>query len=151
MPRKPKPTDLKLLANAQPCRVNARGPAPSGRAEPPPHLDDVARAKWREFAPKLESMGVLTAADADALAIYCVVFSRWMKALDEVRATGLTAYTAMGGEKSNPAVAVAERCEAQLLKIQGLFGCNPADRSRVAASGEPPKDKFSEFLARRKG
>jgi phage terminase small subunit len=45
----------------------------------PKYLDATARAKWRELVPTLPN----NVATADALAQYCVAWSRWLAASDD--------------------------------------------------------------------
>jgi P27 family predicted phage terminase small subunit len=143
--RKPKPTTLKLLSGAQPCRINAGEPLlPAGRPLAPEHLDQVAREEWDRIAARLESMGVLTEADGAALAIYCVAYSRWIEARRAIDAHGLVIETSLGGVKPNPAVSIASACESTMGRILAAFGLTPADRSKVKAAG-PAASKLAKF------
>jgi P27 family predicted phage terminase small subunit len=162
--RKPKPTALKLLGGAQPCRVNAEEPAPPATLpEPPGHLSEVALAEWRRIVPQLDAMGVITAVDGAALSIYCMTFARWLDALAAVAEFGLFIDTRIvrtagpdgavletvndkGCVKSNPAVAVAAGCEAAMARLLGEFGLTPASRSKVKATGRPVENKLAKFL-----
>jgi P27 family predicted phage terminase small subunit len=148
--RKPAPTALKLLAGAQPCRINRAEPAlPAGRPDPPAHLDEAARGKWDEMVATAERMGTLTQAEGEALAIYCQAYSRMRKAEKALLEHGLVVDCANGGLKSNPALRVIESCEAVMLRIIAEFGLTPSSRSKVAARDEAPVDALGEFLSKR--
>jgi P27 family predicted phage terminase small subunit len=166
--RKPKPTALKLLGGAQPCRVNAQEPAPpASLPEPPAHLGDVALAEWERIVPQLDAMGVITAVDGAALSIYCMTFARWLDALEAVEEYGLfidtriVRTTGPNGEvletvnekgcvKSNPAVAVAAACESAMARLLGEFGLTPASRSKVKATARPVENKLAKFMLKTK-
>lgn len=166
--RKPRPTELKILAGAQPCRINAEAPQlAAARPEPPEHLDDLARAAWAQLCEHLSALRVLTLADAAALEIYCTVYSRWRAALDSLARLGPTIDTTVirlpdpdGGKdrlipnpkgcvKSNPAIGVASTCEATMARLLASFGLTPADRSRVKALDAGPTSKLAKFATRK--
>lgn len=152
--RKPKPEAIKILEGTRADRINLDAPAPI-RELPrcPDHLldDAEAHAEWDRIVPQLDRAGVLSLVDGAALAIYCSVHSRWVKAKEEVRAYGLTISTAAGGEKTNPAVGIVERCEGQLRAYLTEFGCTPSSRTRVRGSGtEQKKDRFAAYMDKRK-
>ena len=50
----------------------------------PDWLDPYAREKWRELAPVLVTIGVLKTTDVDALAAYCVAWSQWRAASENI-------------------------------------------------------------------
>lgn len=157
--RKPKPTALKLLAGDRPDRVNLAEPRPAGGPPAPPEgLDAEAAAEWARMVPMLERMGVLTEADGPALAIYCRAHSRAVRAQKQLDEDG--AYVRSGEErdekgnvtksgviKGNPAAGVLRTAETTMLKVLGLFGCDPSNRSRVKAQVKPEPDAFDAFLA----
>jgi P27 family predicted phage terminase small subunit len=150
--RKPKPTELKVLAGDRADRVNRSEPRPS-RSVPacPTHIDadGDAREAWGDIVPKLADLGVLTELDGHALALYCSTYSRWRKACEEVRTGGVTSFTDQGSLKSNPAVSVASQCERFMAAILMEFGLTPSSRSRVKTDAAP-RDALAEFLSRRK-
>lgn len=174
--RTPKPTALKLLAGAQPCRVNADEPRPApGEPTAPAHLAGEALAEWRRIVPKLVAMGILTEADGPALAIYTVAYARWIQARAEVERRGLMIDTTIvkasaldadgnlvevehfnprGCVKPNAAVAIVAAAEATMARILGTFGLTPADRSRVKAvgssAGTAAGGKLARFMPRKK-
>jgi phage terminase small subunit len=124
--RKPKPTALKILDGTRADRINRDEPAmPPGSIEPPAWLDETAREHWRELAPILQSAGLLTVGDRQALALLCESFSRF---------------------RSNP-----ENDKARDLyrRILVEFGLTPSSRSRLKTTAEPAKDALAEFLAQR--
>jgi P27 family predicted phage terminase small subunit len=147
--RKPAPPEQKALKGERPGRINPAAPTPpDGVGEPPEILDEEGVRQWHRFAPVLARMGVLKESDADALALYCEHYSRWVVATKEIRKYGLTSVCGTGGEKVAPAVGIARESMAAMLKLLAEFGCTPSSRSRVRVEAEGPKDDLAEFLGK---
>jgi phage terminase small subunit len=123
--RKPKPTSLKILSGAQPCRINTREPqlpvAPAAKA--PAWLGKFGRELWDRLHPVLSSAGLLTAGDIPAFEQLCDEY-------DAIRRDPLCA---------------APRDRYRRLLVE--FGLTPSSRSRIKSTAETPKDKLSVFLA----
>jgi P27 family predicted phage terminase small subunit len=100
--------------------------------------------------PRLSGLGVLTELDGEALAVYCETYSRWRRALQEIRSVGVVTFTDQGSLKPNPAAGIAAQCERLMAAILVEFGLTPGSRSRVQADAKP-RDALADFLARRKG
>jgi P27 family predicted phage terminase small subunit len=151
--RKPKPTSLKILDGTRSDRVNRQEPSPA-RVAPPMTAevegDSFALEAWNRLVPRLQSLGLLTEADGEALSLYCVTYSRYRLASIDVQAHGLAVETGLGGLKANPAAAVAAECSRLMASLLAEFGLTPASRSRVKAAVEPTRDALADFLARRK-
>src|SRR5262245_58656114 len=73
----PKPTKLKIANGSQPCRINYNEPQSSaGSLDPPKSLTKKqAIEHWREIAPVVQEMGLLTKASRFALAELCDEFA----------------------------------------------------------------------------
>jgi phage terminase small subunit len=126
--RKPKPTALKILEGAQPCRINTREPhMPAAGGPPcPDWLGDYGKQLWERYAPILETAGLLTTGDIPAFEQLCDEY-------DTIRRDRL----------DNPA-----RDRYRRLLVE--FGLTPSSRSRIKSSAEAPKDALAEFFAKRK-
>jgi len=163
MGRPRKPTELKILEGAQPCRINRSQPVPPKGAGPcPDHLDDLGREAWSRITARLEEMGVLTMADGEAIALYASIYSRWRGAVDEVESDGLTltsstvTKTAKGettrkATKAHPLIAVVNESQAQMTRLLGLFGMTPSSRSSLHVQAEAKADPVLDFLAKAGG
>jgi P27 family predicted phage terminase small subunit len=150
--RKPKPARLKILEGTRRDRRNSGGPRPAAEAPAPPdHLDTLGREAWQRLAPQLAAMGLLTELEGEALSLYCVTYSRWRLALEELHSIGISVETGQGSLKPNPAAAVVAESSRLMASLLAEFGLTPASRSRVAAASEPPVDALAEFLSRKKG
>jgi P27 family predicted phage terminase small subunit len=145
--RRPKPTALKLLSGNPGHRpLNQAEPQPARvLPQPPNFLGPAARAKWNEMAPELHRIGLLTAVDGDALAIYCTLWARLAEAEAILEREGLV----IEGEKgrgAHPAAAIARDCRTQLRAFAVEFGLTPAARSRLSIKPEKSSDDLEVQL-----
>jgi phage terminase small subunit len=127
--RKPKPTAVKLVDGTQRCRINRNEPKSlPGSLVPPASLTRLkAIEHWKEMAPVLSEMGLLTKASRFALAQLC----------NEYAYMSTTAYSRNGGSRD------------RYIKLLCEFGLTPSSQSRIKVVPEPPKDKLQELLDKR--
>lgn len=146
--RKPKPTAIKMLeGNPGKRALNHAEPKPRVVApRPPEYLGDAEKTKWKAAVKELYQLGLLTAIDQDALAMYCVVFVRWQKAEKMVREKGEIIKTAAGNIIQNPFLSIANRALDQLNKMGAEFGMTPSSRSRVKADFMDPDNELEQML-----
>lgn len=122
--RPAKPTALKILEGAQPCRINRAEPSlPPGSTDTPAWLPDFAREHWAELAPMLSRAGLLTEGDRPALAALCLAYASMRLDPHDVKAR--------------------ESYRRMLVE----FGLTPSSRSRIKSAVEKPRDALEEFLA----
>ena len=62
---------------------------PDGIPMMPDFLDGVAAARWVELVEVLGKTGVLTMADADVMASYCICYARWRAAEAQIVKNGV--------------------------------------------------------------
>jgi len=105
--------------------------------EPPAHLDDAAADKWREIATALDTArpGV-----ADALAAYCVAWSRWTAAEQQVAVLGAVVKSPSGFPVANPYLAVAKYAQRQLRQWGDVLGLHRRNRRKAEDGGEGDQD-----------
>jgi P27 family predicted phage terminase small subunit len=146
--RKPKPTSLKLLAgNPGKRAINHAEPKPRViLPKPPEHLSDEEKIKWKLIVRELYPLGLVTTIDRDALAMYCVIYVRWIKAEKMVRDKGEIIKTAAGNIIQNPYLSIANRALDQLNKMGAEFGMTPSSRSRVKADVIDPDHELEWML-----
>ena len=152
--RKPKPTGLKLLTGNPGKRpLNAREPAADGAPRCPHHLTGPARQKWAAMVRDLRAANIVTRLDGDALALYCVLWARWVAAEKDVRERGEVLTSDEGGQYQNPYLAIANRALRELGRLAGEFGLTPSSRSRVKVVERKgaQQSAFDRFLAGGKG
>jgi P27 family predicted phage terminase small subunit len=146
--RKPKPTAVKLLSgNPGKRAINRSEPRPQIELPPAPeYLGDDEKHKWAAVVKELHPLGLVTTVDKDALAMYCVIYVRWMKAERMVREKGEIIKTAAGNIIQNPYLAIANRALDQLNKLGAEFGMTPSSRSRVKVELPNAESELEEML-----
>ncbi len=146
--RKPKPTALKLLeGNPGKRALNHSEPRPKVvMPRAPEHLSDEEKAKWKAVVRELYPLGLITKIDVDALAMYCTIFVRWMKAEKMVREKGEIIKTAAGNIIQNPYLSIANRALEQLNKLGAEFGMTPSSRTRVKTDLTDPDQELERML-----
>ena len=143
----PKPTQLKLLhGETRPSRVNLNEPSPRAELpEPPEWLVGEALRVWRYTLGELRHMRVVTAADRDALAVYCQAVAHYAEAAAAVSEQGMLITGKDGYTVRNPAMQFV-RDQAVLVKaMAGQFGLTPSARVGLTA-GEAPDATGAERL-----
>lgn len=136
--RKPKPTRLKLVDGTRKDRINYHEPVTvMGLPRCPSHLDEEARKKWRQLA---VDASWFARVDGDAVAMYCMSWSRWLSAEAAVRQVGTVLKSADGGFYQNPYLHVANKAMEQLQKLGAVLGLTPSDRSRLKLCGQEPAE-----------
>lgn len=151
--RGPAKTPLQILQDRGSGRARRREGEPKAKGAPrrPAWLSKRAARVWRRIVPHLQEMGVLGAIDAEALARYCVIFSKWRQAEEYIEENG-TSYAVKDfvsehhpdgiivGYKEYPQVARAIAYAEQLLRIEKTFGMNPGARANLVIETEKPEE-----------
>jgi len=165
--RKPTPRVLRIL-------LGNPGRRPLGPDEPTPPvvpetqaapdwLDDGAKVEWGRLAPMLVREGVLTEMDLDALTAYCVAWSTWKDATQQIRRFGMVIKT--GGKTTkgpdgketttpgypmqSPYISIANKAMAAMKGLMTEFGMTPSSRNRVARVELPPINPLDRFTKAR--
>lgn len=139
--RKPKPTQLKLVAGNPGKRALPKKEPKAQKAidlMPPLNLSEAARAHWHQVALQLSAAGILTELDCHALALYCEAFARWVSATQKLRVDGLVITSESGYACQSPYLPIANKAFDQMLKLMAEFGMTPSSRSRVEVPEKPP-------------
>lgn len=126
--------------------LNPNEPQPRvRRPKMPSHLTIEEQAEWRRITRELKAMGLLTSADADAIAVYCQVSVRYRRASRDVEEQGLTVNSPNGYPIINPALSIVNKCIQQMHRLLSEFGMTPASRSRISLPEPEPVDPYEEF------
>jgi P27 family predicted phage terminase small subunit len=150
--RKPKLAKLKILHGSQ--RVNEGEPkAERATIDPPSHLSAAAKTVWRKLAPVVDSMGILTEADAEQFGHLCELVCSRRRLAKIISTKGEllkeTVLTSNGNPvvklKPNPAMQPLRSVEKELRQLGGLFGLDPTSRSRINADASR-RDEFEDYL-----
>jgi P27 family predicted phage terminase small subunit len=148
--RKPKPTVIRILeGNPGKRAFNDHEPVPPpGMPNCPEYLDDEARAEWFRTAKVLHDMQLLSMADRTALAAYCVAYSRWIHAEQQVKKYGsIVKSPEKGFPMKSPYLCIADQAMEAMRKFMVEFGLTPSSRSRIKVPGDlEAQDEFDTFL-----
>jgi len=143
-----KPTALKVLqGTARPDRmVNEPKPQPIA-PKPPSWLPREARRKWRELAPKLERLGLLTELDGEKFAAMCMHWAVMVEAAKEIKRRGVLVPSARGDGAlvKNPALQILRDNSKAFDRYAGQFGMDPQSRGRIDLP-ESDEEGILEFL-----
>ena len=142
--RPPTPTPLRLLqGNPQHRPINDQEPKPKPIAPRcPSWLSPVAKRHWRELAPELERIGVLTTIDVGAFAGLCESWAQYREASEFLHKHGAVYRTKAGGLVRTPQVAIARDALAAYMRGCTEFGLTAVARTRVKVrpAGEDDED-----------
>lgn len=148
--RKPKPTAIKILEGTQRGAPKREPSAPIGVPPMPERLkvEPLAVGKWEELVPLLTQIGTLTTGDGEALATLCEVYAAAQACLLELRASGPTIKTDLGGVKPNPAGSLYRGLVSLQSSLMTEFGLTPSSRVRLGTKAEKPQDELADFFTR---
>jgi len=149
----PRPTKLQVALKGDPSnrRGNTTEPeAPRGWPECPEHVADdfIAHEEWRSVCKQLDSMDLLSTTDARSLELYCLTYSRFRAAQEQVKKHGDVLFL---GKNKYPQVSpfytcmnkYHEDCRKWLIE----FGLTPAARARLRVKvEEKSNNKWSGIL-----
>lgn len=150
MGRKPKPTALKnLQGNPGKRKLPTNEPKPDNTMpQCPAHLNDEAKKEWKRMAKRLHQAGILTYVDRAALAAYCQAWGRWVEAEELADADGLIIETSNGNKIQNPAVGIANKAMADMVRYASEFGMTPSARTKLKTEPEAKEETLAEQLFR---
>lgn len=146
------PTKLHIL-HGNPSKKNltkvvAEEPQPKIQFEvpSPPRIltkNKIARKEWKRIASELHRLGLLTDLDLTALAAYCITYSQWGEAVEDLRLNGTIVKGVEGGLKRSLYFDIASQCSKDMRAYLTDFGMTPSSRSRVKVA--PKKEEGDEF------
>ena len=138
------PDTLKLLCG-KPVK-NTPKPAPLKPACPK-WLPSAAKRIYKEIAPQLERLGVLTEIDGTALGDYCLCLARLRECEQDIQARGMLV-PGDRGQVKNASAQLAREYRAAALKWGKRFGLDPLSRSSLDIDTEPDDDNvMRQFLS----
>ncbi|MFT8335113.1 MAG: phage terminase small subunit P27 family [Acetobacter orientalis] len=146
--RKPNPPKLQVVGgNGGKRAIREDGSRlPSEYAPPPEHLDECAAQAWEKLVPSLVRLQMFTVLDHHALEQYCLTYSRWRRAEDELTKEGDT-YETHGKQgtmkRALPEVAIVAESIRLMRSVGSEFGFSPVARLRLGDIGQG--DMFNAF------
>lgn len=151
-----KPTALKLIeGNPGKRPLNQNEPQPARGMPPcPPHLDKIAKKRWKELGGYLFQIGLLSVIDGDAFAVYCQAYSDWVKIERSLKKdTDVQmkhTIDAAGNEflemKLNPRVRQKSLLWQIMKGYLAEFGMTPSSRSRIGVKVKGQKDELEDMI-----
>ena len=145
--RKPKPTELKILEGNPGKRALPAGePKPQPVAPTMPRgLPPLARKFWREHAPKLEALGILTEVDGPAFAMAALHYALAREAAQAIKDEGLVGVDINGLKRKHPLLQVLRDNSGAFRQWCAEFGLTPSSRSRLSIPEPAEEDDFFGF------
>jgi P27 family predicted phage terminase small subunit len=141
-----KPTSIKIIEGNRghrPLTQNLLDPGPD-MPEPPAHLDNYAREAWERYAPGLLAMRVLSRVDETIFASFCVSYSRWRHAEEELNKLAesmgtpivkLVTKTTGGNYIQNVLVGISNRAMKNMQSFANELGMTPSARAHLDLHG----------------
>lgn len=144
MARPRKPTALHLVAgNPGKRALNGHEPEPAllTDLEPPAHLSERSAAVWRQVAPMLRRLQVLTEADVIALEMLCDAVADYRLARAQLGDEFVT-HSARGSEMLSQWLVAKSLSSKRAESFLAKFGMDPVSRSRIMI--DPQADLFEK-------
>ena len=164
----PTPTNLKILRGNPGHRpLNDKEPRPDAdRVRCPSRLSPDAKKIWREIAPSLKRLGLLTNLDVSELAKFCEMEAMYRREIawvvehgSHMPIRGRSIYNNEGKKVAEgniirliktPAFVSAMATADRASRIAAKFGMTPSDRTALKVTGkETTESAMEEYLKRR--
>lgn len=117
---------------------------------PPPHLDKIAKERWRVMSQRLGAK--LTVLDEDMFNAYCQAYSLEQRSYKELAKSGFKEVmkTKAGAMYRNPWHDIHEKAWKSLSQFSAMFGFSPHDRGALKEGAPDPtvpkhKNAFEGF------
>ena len=97
---------------------------------PPSFLDPIAKAIWKERIPQLLERGDIQDADLIHLELYCVNYSLFRAAVEDIHKNGFSRVNSQDTQSRNPALSAKADAEKVMVKMSSLLGFDPVSRRK---------------------
>jgi len=144
------PTDiLKLRGSRRGDRRPNEPKPPKGQPRCPSRLTKEEKSVWKQLVAILREMNVLTVADGNALARYCVMWCEWWRCDAHLKKYGLSfpmkrivgkgkdERTEVIGFQPFPELVQRNKLSVELRRLEAEFGLTPAARTRIQVETKP--------------
>jgi P27 family predicted phage terminase small subunit len=142
-----------LAGTARPDRA-IKPPAagdPLAVLTPPKALSREAKAEWRELAPRVQRLGLLTTTTVQSFKLLCQTLGtvRQMEAV--LALDGMTELNSKGVRRTRPEVHILQNARAQARALLESWGLSPRSRQNVDVTPRgqiPPLTGFTPTLVK---
>ena len=115
--------------------------APVESLPPPADLDAEGKKHWREITARLVAAGLLADLDADALHLYCSLWSQRQTALKEVKKNGTVIRAPNGYQMANPWYTISVQCLKDMRPYLDMFGMSPQVSEQDHCPAKPRRER----------
>lgn len=111
----------------------------------PKYLDKLAKEQWKLRSDQLASRDDIQPADWTNLELFCVNYSMYRKAMEDIAKRGFSIVNSQGTESRNPALSAKSEAEKIMIKMASLLGFDPVSRRKnpVEANEEDELDRLA--------
>ena len=154
-----KPVELEILQGNpthRPIPIIPQAPFADTDTIPPDYLTDpYALAEWNRVVKELHIMKVFSGIDQHSLSAYCLAYSRWRKAEEEIEKVcklqgqfkSLVAESQTGNDVESLLVKIARAERADMVKLAESLGMTCMGRTKLGVKVERGvKSKFSGLV-----
>lgn len=162
----PEPTIISMLkGNPSKKRIRDDEPTPDllDDFEAPSYVneDSLAKQKWDEAVVVLHRMQVMTYADVETLARYCVVWADWIRHREKCKQVGreimhfepdpnrTDGKLRIRWAQPAPWAVDEKAARKDLLQMEREFGLTPASRTQVSIHSNAQDDPLDAFVRKR--
>lgn len=140
-----KPTRLKKFhGTARRQDLERREPNPTPKAPKcPGWLPKEAKKKWRELAPEMERLGLLTMVDGLTFSMLLLHWSVAVDAAKTMKAEGITSEDERGLSRKHPLAQILRDNSVMFRAYAAEFGLSPSTRARLDL---PAPDEHDEIM-----
>lgn len=133
-------------------RINTEEPRPPERMPRcPKHLDALARKEWHRVARILAPIGYVTEIDLAVFAAYCVDYSRWVQATEQLQQSGMVLKRKDGSPIFSPYLRIEREAFDRWMKAGAAMGLSPTSRAMLKVAPKKPASKVESFMGREHG
>lgn len=97
----------------------------------PSYLDEIASDQWKRKITVLAERGDITDEDYTNLELYCVNYSLYRRAVQDLAERGFSITNSQGTEARNPALTAKSEAEKIIIKMSSLLGFDPVSRRKT--------------------
>ncbi len=124
-----------------------KGPKPQPvRPSCPRWLDKEAKNEWRRLSPELERLGLLTALDRAAFAIYCTCWADFKMFSEIIRREGAVVEGHRGVLRKHPLLPALHWAMDAVRVWSQEFGLTPLSRSRLSVMVPAEEESEAKWL-----